>query len=311
MPYSSDSLHVSTPLTNVSVKYPGAANLIGDQVFPVVMVSKETDRYFVYDRRYQQVPATARADGAEANEVEWGVSTSTYALNEHALKEIVTDRARSNADAPLDIDIDTTENLTKRILLRRERDIAAAALTTTSFSQAHSAAALWTTLTTTTNIVGDINTACAHIMRVAGLKPNTMVIPYQSYMGAKEQPNLLEKIKYSERAVLTSDLIGSMFDIDKVLVGSSIYDASDEGNETLTSVSFIWDATTLVCYSEPRPGIRKISAGYTFHLSMKGNPYITKKWREEKRGGDLIEVSTMYQPKAIATLCGYLITATD
>jgi len=309
MPYASE-VHVNTPLTNVSVKYP-VGNLIGDQVFPVVMVKKESDVYYRYDRSYQQIPETARADGAESNEVSWGATTSAYLLKDHGLKEIVTDRSRNNQDAPLDLDVDTTENLTKRILLRREKDIADTVLTITSFSQTHAAGATWTTLTTTTDIVNDINTACAVVMARAGVKPNLMVIPQQSYMGAKEQPNLIEKIKYSERAVLTSDIIGSMFDIDQVLVGRSIYDSSDEGIATITGIEYIWDTNTFVGYKENAPGIRKISAGYTLQLSLKGNPYQVKKWREEARGGDMIEVGTMYQPLPVASLCGYLITATD
>ena len=76
-------------------------------------------------------------------------------------------------------------------------------------------------------------------------------------------------------------------------------------------MTYIWDGNTFVGYVNPSPGIRKVSAGYTLQLNAKGIPYKTKKWREEKRGGDLIEVSTMYQPKAVATLCGYLITGTD
>lgn len=313
MPYAGD-VHVNRPLSNVSVKYAGAnqMDLIGDMVFPPVSVAKETDTYYVYDRQYLQIPETIRADGTESNEVNWGISTAAYILKEHSLKEIVTDRARNNQDAPLDLDVDTTENLTSRILLRREKDIADAVLTTTSFSQTHAAGANWTSLTTTTNIVADINTATGHIMRVAGVKPNTMVIPFQSYHNAAtEQPNLIEKIKYSERAVIGADLIGSIFDIDKVLVGRSIYDSSTEGIETTTGLTFIWDANTWVGYVAPAPGIRKFSSGYTLQLNLKGIPYKTKKWREEARGGDMIEVSTMYQPRAVATLCGYLITGTD
>lgn len=313
MPYSND-LHQNKPLTNVSVKYVDAnqMDLVGDKIFPVVNVKKESDIYYVYDRQYLQIPETLRADGAESNEVNWGVSTATYNLKEHALREIVTDRSRNNQDAPLSIDVDTTENLTSRILLRREKDIATTVLTTTTFSQNHGAGAKWTSLTTTTDCVNDINTACATIMLTSGIKPNTMLVPFQSYHGAlTEQPNLIEKIKYSEKAVLTSDIIGSIFDIDNVLVGRSVYDSSDEGIETTTNLSFIWDTNTWVGYVTPSPGIRKASAGYTLHLASKGTPYKTKKWREEKRGGDLIEVSTMYQPRAVATLCGYLITATD
>ena len=131
MPFFSN-VHVNKALTNISVKY-NFAEGIADSVFPTAPVQKESDLYFVYDIGNRRLPETLRANRAEANEISHSYSTSSYTLEEHALKELISDRDRGNADAPLDLDVDTTEILTEKILIRREVATANVCFTTTSW----------------------------------------------------------------------------------------------------------------------------------------------------------------------------------
>jgi hypothetical protein len=44
-------VHVNAPLTNISIAYiQRATQFIADRVFPIVPVTKQSDRYFVYTR---------------------------------------------------------------------------------------------------------------------------------------------------------------------------------------------------------------------------------------------------------------------
>src|SRR3972149_3641898 len=117
-------IHRDRPLENISVAFK-SDRLIAQELSPSVPVKHESDTYYVHSQDSLILPATLRANGGEANESDWNVSTSSYTLEEHALKKIVTDRDRNNADPPLRMDVDATEYLTEKILLRRETVLAA------------------------------------------------------------------------------------------------------------------------------------------------------------------------------------------
>ena len=86
MPQKSQ-LHVNQLLSNVSVQYKNS-EYIWDKVFPQVSVSKDSDLYRVYERNFK-IPDTKRAPKGVAREFGFDVSTASYMLEQHALKEYV------------------------------------------------------------------------------------------------------------------------------------------------------------------------------------------------------------------------------
>jgi len=87
-----NQVHVDAALSNISVMFKNAA-FVAEQVLPVLQVQKESDKFYKYNKQDAfRLPDTIRADGAEANEASLAISTDNYAVVEHALKDIVTDR---------------------------------------------------------------------------------------------------------------------------------------------------------------------------------------------------------------------------
>ena len=295
------TLHTNKPLTNISVKYRNT-KYIGDEAFPKVNVKKDTDLYYVHNSSFQ-IPETLRANGTPANQITWGVSTSTYALQEHALKDILTDRDKANYDIPIDAEGSRVETLTDGLMLRKEQEAAAILFTTTSFSNSttYTATATQTWKTSTVNPVADIISATSVIRKASVQEANLMVLGTEAYDAFRENTNVTERIKYVERAIVTADIIGALTDIDKVLVGKAIYDTNKEGLSE--STDYIWGANCFVGYVAPNPGLRTPSAVYRFEKRSR----TATKWRDEDRSGDWLQVSEMYDHKAVATGAGYLI----
>jgi len=310
MPYAnSQGLSQFNPgLSNLSQKYANdTAGFIHNKL-PVINVAKESDKYYVFGRDHFQIPETLRADGAKANRVNYTLSTSTYSLDEHSLEEVVTDRARANADKGLQPDVDAMENLTSRIMLRKELQAKNVIFTTTSFSNNHSLTSTlkWDLLTNTSDPIGDVATATSVIMGKTGQKANTVILGYAAWKGLTNHPNILERIKYSERGIINTDLIEAVFDVSNVIVGNAIYDTNVEGAPATSS--YIWDLDAFVGYMEPRPKLKSASALYQFVKSnYAGKPFAVRKYRDDEVKGDVIEVSTMHDSKAVASLSGYLI----
>ena len=293
--------HINKPLTNVSLRY-NFAEGIYDQVFPIVPVKKESDVYFIYDLSNLRLEETLRANRSKANLIERDFSQASYNLEEHALAELITDRDRANADKPLSLDIDTTEDLEEKIQIRQEVDTAGIAFTTTSWSNtlSISAAAAWST--TGTVPLNQILTGTSLILQDAHVRPNRAVLGWESFKSLKVNTSTLDMIKYTERGIITEDILASLWDLDKVIVGRASYVNSPEGR-TNTS-TFIWDDKCLVYYVPQAAKLKTPAAGYNLIIGQQRK---VKKWRDESYGGDFIEVSTLFAPLIVATAAGFLI----
>lgn len=306
---SSQQIHRDRPLENISVAYK-SERLIADRLAPRVPVVHESDTYFVYAKDSLTLPQTIRGNGASANEASWNISTSSYVLTQHALKGLVTDRDRSNADEAIRLDIDTTEYLTEKILMRKEIDLANIVTTAANWANATSLSSTlaWNQNTTLSNPIAYVDSACSVVASQSGKIPNTVVLNDPTFRAAKEHISIVDRIKYTSPDSVTDQILAKLFNVQQVLVAGGIQNTGQEGQAD--SMGWIWTDMAFVAYIEQNPGLRKPSALYQFTKTEFGNPYKVKRWREEEREGDFIEVSSLFQNKVVASDCAYIIVNT-
>lgn len=113
---NANEVHIDAALTNLSVGYRNPA-FIADLVAPVVPVRKQSDKYFIHDaaREVFRQSDDRRAPGAEANEVNFALSSDNYYAEDHALTSVIPDEERENADPVIQPAIDRTEFLRAKI----------------------------------------------------------------------------------------------------------------------------------------------------------------------------------------------------
>jgi len=299
------STRVNKPLTEISVQYNNDEYIAG-KVLKDVMVSKESDLYYVYNNDLR-LETTNRANGAPANEATYEVSTSSYSLTEHALKDKITKRDRENVDAPLQLDKDTTEYLTDKLMLRQEYEAATLLFTTTSFGNnaTLNTATSFVYNTTTSAPIQSVLSATSYILGQGGGKANCAVTSQPVLDALKENDNVFARIQYVERAVLTKELLASLFDLDELFVGSAVYNTAKEGQAS--SLSNIWGNDFLVANIAKNPRLKTRTAAVTLRQRQYGNPVRVRKWNDDERECDFIEVQSMYAPKLIATSSAYLL----
>lgn len=310
MPLGSQ-IYVNKPLSNISLAYK-SERLVADILAPRVPVAQETGLFYVYTKDSLIVPNTGRANGASANESTFYASTQSYALQTHALKDIVTDRDRDNADPEIKLDIDTTQDLTQKILLRKEVDLANLCGTAANWANQTSLTSTfaWSANTTLSNPIAFVDSASAAIALQSGMLPNTVVLDHRTFNAAKEHTSITDRIKYTSPDSITAPMLAKLFNVDRVLVAGGIRNTGQELVITSTSQAFIWTDMAFVAYVAPSPSLKTPSALYQLTKNEFGNPYKVKKWREEEREGDFIEVQTMYQHKVVASDAAYLIINT-
>ena len=294
-------VHTNSVLSGVSIMYSND-DFIADLVMPVVPVAKESDLYYKYTRNWR-LPEARRAPGAEAAEVEWNVSSDTYSCVEYALKDLLPDRVKNNADKPFNMETDTVENLTELVQLLREKRVADIVFTGGNHgsTSALTGANRWDDYAGS-DPIGDVRTARSTVHAASGKLPNVMVLGKQVYDKLLDHPDVLERIKYTQKGKITADLLASLFEVDRLLVGNALYDSSNDGGTE--SLGYIWGKSVALIYAEPSPGLKKVSYGYQF----QSRGFRTKKWREEGRDGDFFETGEIRDEKVVASDCGYLYT---
>lgn len=265
-------VHIDTALTNMSVAYIQTADkFISDKVFPVVPVQKQSDRYFVYKKEdWFRDEAEERAPGTESAGGGYDIdNTPTYFCRKYAYHKDVTEEDRVNADAPLNPDADATDFTTQKLLLKREILWASKYFVPGVWATEYAGVAAspgtgqvlhWNDVNSTP--IEDIDTAKTDILTLTGFEPNTLVLGVHVFSALKNHPQILDRIKYTQRGVITADLLAAILEIEKVLVAKAVKNVAARGANA--NMQLVFGKHALLCYAAPRPGIKIPSAGYTF-----------------------------------------------
>lgn len=263
--------HVDRALTNISVSYlQDASAFIADKVFPIVPVKRQSDIFYIYDKAdFMRDEAQVRGAATESAGGDYGVEAADpYYCRKHAFHKDVTPEERANYDEPLDADKDATDFVTQKMLIRREMEWATkffkAGVWGTEIAggdtAADGAAVKWSLATS--NPIKDITDAGVAMAGATGYKPNTLVLSPYAFNALKNHEDILDRIKYTQKGIVTADLLATLFEVDRVFVAWSVVNSAAKGADA--SVDFIMGKHALLCYSNPRPALRKPSAGYIF-----------------------------------------------
>lgn len=313
-PTASD-VHVNGPLSSLSVAHiQSQSDFIADRVFPNIPVSKQSDLYFTYDKEYWfRSEAAKRAPGTESAGSGYTVDTDSYRCDVYAVHKDVDDQIRANTDTPLDADRDATLFVTQQLLLKRDQDWAASYFTTgvwgtdlTGVTGTPSTGEVKQWDQSGSDPIGDIQDEKLRIKRLTGRVPNTLVIGPEVENILLQHTSILDRIKYTQRGIISLDLIAALFGVERVLVASAIENSANEG--AAVSMGFVFGKAALLCYSAPNPGVMTPSAGYTFSWSglfgAQGLGTRVSRFRMEQLKSDRIEGEMAYDMKVVSSDLG-------
>jgi hypothetical protein len=271
MPKMQDA-HIDRAMTNISVAYlQDASAFIADKVFPIVPVRRQSDVFYVYNKGdFMRDEAQVRGAGTESAGGDYGVAASDpYHCRKHAFHYDVTEEERANYDEPLNADTDATEFVSQKMLIRREMEWASkffktgvwgTEITGTDSNPSSGQAIKWNLATS--NPILDITNAAVQMASETGYRPNTLVLSPFAFNALKNHEDILDRIKYTQKGIVTTDLLATLFEVQHVYVAWSVVNSAAKG--ATDSVSFIMGKHALLCYANPSPALRKPSAGYIF-----------------------------------------------
>lgn len=310
MPLAKD-VHVNKLLSDVLLGYHNS-EFIADQIFPAVMVGKQTDLIPAVNKSafFRDEAATPLGETSEAGDIGYTVdTTASYYCYRYGIKHFISDDRRVNEDDPFNSDREGTMLVTNAIRLRRERSFVANLWKTSVWTTdvtGGSTVTKWSDYGTSTPIE-NIRAYKRTIRRLLGREPNLLVLGDLTADRLLDHPDVLDRIKYTERGIATTDLLAALFGVDRVLVGKSIYTASAEGTaEGSVTYTANWDDDALLLYVPSSPSIWEPAAGYTFfwNTGMGNGMEAVRKYRDDKLMGDYIEVRSYYDQKKLVADAG-------
>jgi hypothetical protein len=321
-PTQSD-LHINQPLTNVSIAYlQSASTYIADKVFPKVPVDKQSDLYWKYSKSdWRRSDVKRRAPSTESPGVGWLNDEDTYFCHVYAVHKDIDDQLRANADSNFNMDRDATEFITNQLLLQRDID----------WNAQYFKPGVWDT-----NLVGgvgfdkwsaagsdpisDVADLIVQFRKLTGFKPNICVLGADVMKVLKQHPDIIDRIKYTQKGIVSEDLIATLFDVDElytsyatVASGPQIPDAKDQ--DAAATYDFITNSKgVLFAYAPSGPSLLTPSAGYTFtwkgYLGGNSQGIKVKRFRMEHITSDRVEAEATYDMKVVAKDLGVFLSDT-
>ena len=318
--------HVNRPLTEISIGWmQDAEGFVASSVFPNLPVMNQSNSYYVYNRgSFYRDEMRARAPGTQTVGVNYELSTDVYNAVVRGLHVDIDDQSRANEDSPLMADQDATMLLTQMAMINKERNWATDYLSTNVWTfeidgDAARSANFDPTSATANNLqywseaastpIEDIRLLKRSIQAETGMRPNTLTLAREVFDVLLDHPDIVGRLDRGQTtgpAMAKRDSLAALFELERVMVMDSIYNAASEGVDD--DSSFIGGKHGLLSYRPAAPGIRTPSAGYTFswrgYLGASEMGTRMKRFRMEPEASDRIEIESAYDFKVISADLG-------
>ncbi len=294
-------------LTTVAQGYRNA-NFIGSALFPAVPVDQRGGKIVAFGKEDFMIYRTARAPGTNTPRVQFGYSSTPYALEQHALEGQVPFEQMQDARQVPGIDqgqlaVRKVQNIIGLRLEKAQADLATTAANyPTGNKTTLSGTAQWSDYTNS-NPSANIETAKEVIRSKIGLRANVVELGAAVFSVLKQHPAILDRIKYTGRDVVTTELLAALWGVDRVVVGDAVY-ASDAG-----VFSDVWGKFVVVAYTDIT-GLMDMGVptfGYSYQL--RGYPVVERPYEDRNAKSWIYPVTDEVVPVIAASSAGYLYSA--
>lgn len=313
---SVQKVHIDKALSNISIGYKNET-YISESIFKSIAVEKQSDKYYVYGMESFRQHDDARAAGTEANEISWTLSDDAYFCEGHALRTVVADEEKQNADNEFELESDATELVSEGILLNKEVDAANKVLDANNYhadlkvTLGSGGTYKWSDYENSDPIL-DIAKAREAVHKKSGVRANTLVISEPVFNILRRHPKLLALVTGIKVGIIGEDIMKLAFGVDQILIGSALKSTAKKGQVAgggLDPLSYIWGNSAVVAYIPTQPRKKQVALGYSFMWNKDGEGAVqVRKWYETGRRATVVEAERWYAHKMVSNVAGYLFS---
>ena len=255
------------------------------------------------------IPETKRAARGHYSRSDWEFEMDTYSCAENGWEEVVDDVEANLYSRYFDVEQICTRRAMGIVLRNQEKRIADMLFNTDNFTEA-TITHEWDDATNAVPMT-DVKLGHITIKEATGLRANTLIISWSTFLDLGINKQILDRIKYTNPNVskgeLSTDMLALAFGVDQVLVGGGRYNTAKKGQDA--SLSNIWsNEYAMLCRVENGPDITQPCLARTF-LWTADSPtnVVVETYREDQSRGDVIRVRHNTDEEFIIPACGYLM----
>ena len=297
------ALRVQDPvLTKLAQGYHNL-ELIGEVLLPTVEIDKEAGKIPKFGRLAFRLPSTVRNLRGTSNRLDpEDITAIDVALEEHDVEYAIDYREENEAIFSLrQFALNTTQDV---IALGREKEVATLALDESKYDSGNKVTLSGTSKITSkqADIFAMFDTGIRAVKRAIGRKPNVCVIAGDVWAALKEHPAVIEKLKYSQVAIVTPEVFGKLIGIDTVKIGEAVYEESNQLKD-------IWSDAIVLAYVAPRSTERKgtvYEPSYGYTVRRQGGLFVDT-YKENGGKLEVIRTTDIHKPHLLGASAGYLI----
>ena len=297
------ALRVQDPvLTNLAQGYHNL-ELVGEVLMPTVEIDKEAGKIPKFGRLAFRLPSTVRNLRGTSNRLDpEDITAIDVALEEHDVEYAIDYREENEAIFSLrQFALNTTQDV---IALGREKEVATLALDESKYDSGNKITLSGTSKITSkqADIFAMFDTGIRAVKRAIGRKPNVCVIAGDVWAALKEHPVVIEKLKYSQVAIVTPEVFAKLIGIDTVKIGEAVYEESNQLKD-------IWSDAIVLAYVAPRSTERKgtvYEPSYGYTVRRQGGLFVDT-YKENGGKLEVIRTTDIHKPHLLGASAGYLI----
>ena len=309
MPPTAVSEHTDKLMTDFALGYQNQ-EFVADQIFPVVPVDYETDKYDVFGLEDRDVVEDLHPDNGGYTRVTHGKSQDSYACLDRGLEDAIPFRKINNADPTVKGNLveRATANLMQRILLNREKRVLEKVGTGSNWTTtaALSGIARWD------NAESDpVTTILTYktAMRALGVEPDTLFLAGDVWDKLQVHPTFMEVFK-NTGIISSVAQIAARFEISRIILSRAVYNTTKPGQNRSLSLLFSKKA---FLFRSPPPGdvgmaTPKCGAIFCWTGDTEGQRYLVERYDDKAIRGHVVRVRSNTDEKITAADFGCLLT---
>ncbi|MHB1273621.1 MAG: major capsid protein [Rhodanobacter sp.] len=285
-------------------------NLIARSLFPLAPVPMYGGKIIQFDKSAFKLVNTSRAPGTATKRIQFGYEGQPYAIVPKALEATVPRELMRDASVVPGIDLGTRaiNTVLRMMQLGHEVDCATIARNAASYDVNHTLAlaggSVWSSATSTPN--EDVQAAREAIRTSIGMYPNVCVLSAKALKNLKFNAEILNRIKYTSRDAVTTDILASLWEIPTVVVGQAL--SADDTD----AFSDVWGADVVLAYVAPSGGgdasANAEEPSYAYTYLIEGMPLVEQPYWDANTKSWVYGVSFDYTPVLSGMQGGFLIS---
>lgn len=306
LPTRNDVRPVDPVLTDMSIGFKND-RFLWDKIAPSKESTEQSGTYFIYTRDYwfRRGTRAERAATAPYERVDYGVATDTFKAAEYGFEKALSDVVKNASQTPESLEVRDNQFLTNLIQLELEIQVAAAAFITGVWGTSTNPTTQWSDFDNSDPIT-DIEVGKRTIRRNTGSVDGLVLfIGALCWESLKEHPLLLDKYKYTQKGILTEELVAAALGVGEIVVGDSVQNTAAEG-QTYVGAD-IWTDNALLLIRN-NPGLLVPNGATTFVWNERGNvPWAAETYREEPIRSDVQRVFSHWDVEIVSAQHGYML----